>query len=159
MKLLDFLLTEATIDDLAAREKAEGVKEMVAKLVEVEALEKKQLKPVTEAVMARESLGSTGIGKGVAVPHAKHRAVTKVTGLVALSRSGVEFAAIDGELVHLLFLVVSPPDKPAEHLQALERIAVLLRDENLSKFLKRARNREEVAELLAEADQKFGDRS
>ena len=156
MNLLDFLVVEATIDDLTARDKVGAIREMVARLVEVGVLKKEQAKSVTEALMTRESLGSTGIGKGVAVPHAKCRSVEKLTGLVALSRSGVDFAAIDGEPVHVFFLVLSGREQSVEHLRALERIAVVLRDGNFSQFLKRAADHDEIAELLAEADEKFG---
>jgi len=158
MKLLDFLVVEATMDDLTGRDKTGVIKQMVSKLVEVGTLQSAQVRSVTDALLAREKLGSTGIGKGVAVPHAKHRSVGEVTGMVARSRSGVDFGAIDGEPVHVFFLVLSSPDKAAEHLQALESIATVLRDEHFSRFLKRAKDTDEIAELLAEADEKFAKR-
>lgn len=156
MKLLDFLNVDATIEDLSARDKSGAIKEMVEKFVEVGTIKRAQAKSVTEALLDREKLGSTGIGKGVAVPHAKHRSVDKVVGLVALSRSGVDFGAIDGEPVYVLFLLLSGREQSAEHLQALERIATVLRDEHFPRFLKQARNKAEIGDLLAEADVKFG---
>ena len=156
MKLLDFLIVDATIEDLASRDKAGVIKEMVDRLVEVGTVKRTQAKSVTDALLDREKLGSTGIGKGVAVPHAKHRYMDKLVGLVGLSRSGVDFGAIDGEPVYVFFLLLSDREHSAEHLQGLERIATVLRDEHFPRFLKRARNRAEIADLLAEADQKFG---
>ncbi len=156
MKLLDFLVTDATIEDLSAHEKTDAIREMVEKLVEVGVVKRAQAKSVVEALVEREKLGSTGIGRGVAVPHAKHRSVDKVVGMVALSRSGVDFSAIDGEPVYVFFLLLSGREQSAEHLRALERIATVLRDDHFPRFLKQARNRQEIAELLAEADEKFG---
>ena len=156
MKLLDFLIVDATVENLAARDKAGAIKEMVDKLVGVGTVKRTQAKSVIEALLDREKLGSTGIGKGVAVPHAKHRSIEKVVGLVALSRSGVDFGAIDGEPVYVFFLLLSSREQSAEHLQALERIATVLRDDHFPRFLKQAKNKTEIAELLAEADEKFG---
>ena len=156
MKLLDFLVVDATIDNLTAREKSRALEEMVNKLVEAGTLEKGQARAVREALTAREKLGSTGIGKGIAVPHAKIRGIEKLVGLVALSRSGVEFGAIDGAPVYVFFLVLSGREQSSEHLRALERIAVVLRDENFPRFLKRADTKAEIADLLAEADERFG---
>ena len=155
MKLLDFLVVDATIDNLTARDTSGALKEMVSKLVEAGALEKGQARGVNEALMAREKLGSTGIGKGIAVPHAKVRSIEKLVGLVALSRSGVEFGAIDGGPVYVFFLVLSGREQSSEHLKALERIAVVLRDENFPMFLKRAETKTEIADLLGEVDEKF----
>jgi nitrogen PTS system EIIA component len=157
MKLRDFLIVDATVEDLSARDKAGAIREMVDKLVEVGTVKRGQAKSVVEALLDREKLGSTGIGRGVAVPHAKHRSVDKVMGLVALSRSGVDFGAIDGEPVYVFFLLLSSRDQSAEHLQALERIATVLRDDHFPRFLKQAKNKAEIAELLAEADEKFGE--
>ena len=111
---------------------------------------------MTEALLDREKLGSTGIGRGVAVPHAKHRSIDRIVGLVGLSRSGVDFGSIDGEPVYVFFLLLSSREQSAEHLQALERIATVLRDDHFPRFLKQAKNKKELGELLAEADDKFG---
>jgi mannitol/fructose-specific phosphotransferase system IIA component (Ntr-type) len=72
---------------------------------------------------------------------------------VALSHHGVDFAALDGEPVDILFLLISPPNQPGDHLRALENISRHLKDEHFVTFLRRAKTREEVEELLDEADQ------
>jgi len=155
MKLLDFLVADATVEDLAATEKEDVIKELVGRLVSTGELTKRSAAAVTKAIMEREALGSTGIGRGIAVPHAKHAAVKRVIGVLGCSKKGVNFAAIDGEPVFLVFLLISPPDQPGPHLKALEHISGVLRDENFSRFLKRARDKAELLSLLAEADEKF----
>ena len=67
--------------------------------------------------MKREELGSTGIGRGVAVPHTKHPSVDRLIGTVGVSQEGIDFQSLDGEKVHLFFLLVSPPDRPGDHLR------------------------------------------
>lgn len=155
MKLVDFIVPEAIAENLESVGKEDIIREMVGKLVSVGALDKRQEKKIAKAIMEREALGSTGIGRGIAVPHTKHAAIDKVVGSMGRSTEGVDFAAIDGEPVYLIFLLVSPKDKPGPHLEALEHISVVLRDQNFSRFLRNARDKEELMSLLAEADEKF----
>ena len=107
---------------------------------------------IIKAIMKREELGSTGIGRGIAVPHTKHPSVERLIGTVGVSVSGVEFDSLDGEKVQLFFLLVSPPDRPGDHLRALENISRQLRDETFCRFLKQSRNTEDIVQLLEEAD-------
>jgi len=102
--------------------------------------------------MSREELGSTGIGRGVAVPHTKHGSVEELVGTVGVSRHGVDFESLDGEKVYVLFLLVSPLDRPGDHLRALENISRQLRDDRFCRFLKQAKTAEEIRQLLEEAD-------
>ena len=90
---------------------------------------------VSRAILNREELGSTGIGQGVAVPHTRYNKVNHLIGTIALSRRGVEFAALDGEPVDILFLLISPPNQPGDHLRALENISRQLKDEKFVNFL------------------------
>ncbi len=155
MKLLDFLVVEATVDDLEATDKTGVVKELVKKLVAAGRLGERQARGATQAILDREALGSTGIGRGIAVPHAKHSSVKQIVGCLGRSKKGIQFAAIDGEPVYLVFLLLSPTDQPGPHLKALEHISVVLRDENFSRFLRRAKDTQELISLLAEADEKL----
>lgn len=155
MKLLDFLVAGTTVEDLQAIEKEDVIVELVGRLVGEGGLTKRNAGAVVKAIMDRETLGSTGIGRGIAVPHTKHTSVKQMVGCLGRSKRGVSFAAIDGEPVYLVFLLVSPPDQPGPHLKALEHISVVLRDENFSRFLKCAKDKEELMSLLAEADEKF----
>jgi len=104
------------------------------------------------AIVKREELGSTGIGRGVAVPHTKHPSVTKLVGTVGVSAEGVDFDSLDGEKVQLLFLLVSPLDRPSDHLRALENITRQLRDNSFCRFLKQSKTAGDVEHLLLEAD-------
>ena len=96
--------------------------------------------------------GSTGIGRGVAVPHTKHPSVEKLCGAVAVSEAGVDFASLDGDPVHLLFLLVSPPDRPGDHLRALENVSRRLRDDSFCRFLRQSKTADDIWQLLEEAD-------
>jgi PTS system fructose-specific IIA component/PTS system nitrogen regulatory IIA component len=102
--------------------------------------------------MKREELGSTGIGRGVAVPHTKHPSVERLVGTVGISRNGVEFSSLDGEPVQIFFLLVSPPDRPGDHLRALENISRQLRDDTFCRFLKQSKTVQDIEQLLEEAD-------
>lgn len=152
MKFIDFVSRQAINADLAADDKEGVIREMAAGLSRAGTLAAGQLDGIVKAILKREELGSTGIGRGVAVPHTKHPSVEKLTGAVAVSREGVDFNSLDGEKVHLVFLLVSPPDRPGDHLRALENISRQLRDDTFCKFLKQAKTAEDVLLLLEEAD-------
>ncbi len=114
--------------DIKANTKKDVIEEMVGHLVSSGRLPNEQKESVVAAIMTREELGSTGIGRGVAIPHVKHAAVTECTGLIGQSKSGVDFAALDGEPVRLICLLISPPDRPGDHLRMLESVSRTLRD-------------------------------
>jgi nitrogen PTS system EIIA component len=153
MKLLDFVVREAIVVDLQALGKEEAIREMVGSLHRAGRLADNDTESVIRAILSREELGSTGIGQGVAVPHTRHPTLQKLIGTVALSRRGVDFAALDGEPVDIFFLLVSPQNQPGDHLRALENISRHLKDERFVNFLRQAQTRENVVEVLEEADQ------
>jgi nitrogen PTS system EIIA component len=153
MKLSNFVVRDAILVDLQATGKEEAIREIVRSLYKAGQLPETELDSVSRAILSREELGSTGIGQGVAVPHTRHPTVSRLIGTVAISRRGVDFAALDGEPVDILFLLVSPPNQPGDHLRALENISRHLKDERFVSFLRQAKTRELVAELLDEADQ------
>jgi mannitol/fructose-specific phosphotransferase system IIA component (Ntr-type) len=121
-------------------------------LVEAGKIAPGELEGIVKAIMKREDLGSTGIGRGVAVPHTKHPSVDRLVGTVAVSRKGIDFESLDGEPVHLFFLLVSPPDRPGDHLRALENISRQLRDEGFCRRLKASATPADIEHLLEEAD-------
>ena len=125
---------------------------MATALLESGKITEDQRESIVEAILKREELGSTGIGRGVAVPHTKHPSVTELVGTVAVSEQGIDFDSLDGEKVHLLFMLVSPPDRPGDHLRALENISRQLRDETFCRFLKQSQAPADVWQLLEEAD-------
>jgi PTS system fructose-specific IIA component/PTS system nitrogen regulatory IIA component len=152
MKLSDFVVREAILTDLSVGSKEAAIRAMVESLGASGSIKAGEQESIIAAILKREELGSTGIGKGVAVPHTKHPSVDKLVATIALSREGVEFASLDGEDVHILFLLVSPPDRPGDHLRALENISRHLRNDNFCNFLKQASSAQAVVELLEEAD-------
>ncbi len=152
MKFADFVNIDAIRADLQAEAKEEAIREMTGSLVDVGGIAEEDKESIVKAIMTREELGSTGIGRGVAVPHTKHPSVDRVVGTVAVSADGIDFNSLDGDKVQLFFLLISPPDRPGDHLRALENIARQLRDDMFCKFLKQAKTTADVQQLLEEAD-------
>ena len=152
MKFSDFINTKAICAELKAVTKEEAIRELVQALLDAGELDADQYDDIVAAIMKREELGSTGIGRGVAVPHTKHPSVQKLVGTVGVSESGVDFDSLDGERVQLFFLLVSPPERPGDHLRALENISRQLRDETFCRFLKQSKTPEDINQLLQEAD-------
>jgi PTS system fructose-specific IIA component/PTS system nitrogen regulatory IIA component len=152
MKFSDFICKEAIRTQLNANEKEAVIRAMANSLLEAKQVNAKDFESIVEAILKREELGSTGIGRGVAVPHTKHASIDRLMGTVAISSDGVDFDSLDGEKVHLLFLLISPPDRPGDHLRALENISRQLRNDTFCRFLKQAKTPAEVWQLLEEAD-------
>lgn len=118
MKFSDFVSVESIRSSVHATTKEGVIREMTQSLVDSGKIISGELDGIVKAIMKREDLGSTGIGRGVAVPHTKHPSVDRLVGTVAISHDGVDFESLDGEPVHLFFLLVSPPDRPGDHLRA-----------------------------------------
>ncbi|MCA9082501.1 MAG: PTS sugar transporter subunit IIA [Planctomycetaceae bacterium] len=152
MKLTDFVVKQAIIPDLKATTKETVIREMVSSLKNSGNIKAEDEDAVVAAILKREELGSTGIGNGVAVPHTKHPSVEELIATVAISRGGVDFASLDGEDVFILFLLVSPPDRPGDHLRGLENISRHLRSQDFCNFLKQSTTEKDIWELLSEAD-------
>jgi len=152
MKFSDFVATDAIRSHVTASTKEGVIREMAQALVDAGRIAAGDLESIVKAIMKREDLGSTGIGRGVAVPHTKHPSVSRLVGTVAVSPEGIEFESLDGEPVQLLFLLVSPPDRPGDHLRALENISRQLRDDAFCRTLKAAKGPVEIQALLEEAD-------
>src|SRR3990172_2103902 len=123
MKFADFISREAIRADLTAEDKEGVIREMVQTLLDAGRIKADQQDSIVKAILKREELGSTGIGRGVAVPHTKHPSVQRLVGTVAVSSEGIDFNSLDGEKVQLFFLLISPPDRPGDHLRALENIS------------------------------------
>lgn len=152
MKFADFVVTEAVQAHLQASDKQGVIEELVSALAEANAIKEEEKDSIVKAILKREELGSTGIGRGVAVPHTKHPSMDKLVGTVGISPEGVDFDSLDGEKVQLFFLLISPPDRPGEHLRALENISRQLRNDTFCRFLKQSKTVEDIQQLLEEAD-------
>jgi len=153
MRMSDFVVKEAIIPDLKATTKEGVIREMVESLKTASQFKAGDPEDTIKAILKRELLGSTGIGRGVAIPHTKHTSVERLVGTVAISRNGVGFDSLDGEPVHVFVLLVSPQDRPGDHLRALENVSRTLRDDGFVRALRSAATREQIWSLLDESDQ------
>jgi mannitol/fructose-specific phosphotransferase system IIA component (Ntr-type) len=153
MKFADFVCFEATISELQARDRDGAIAELVASLDKAGRLKKGECKAITAEVMKREKEASTGLGKGVAVPHVKHKAFKDVIGVVGQSSAGIDFFALDKQPVYSVILLISPAEDPDKHLQVMETVFRHLQLEKFRKFLRQCRRPEQLEDLLREADE------
>ncbi|MFH0753664.1 MAG: PTS sugar transporter subunit IIA [Candidatus Omnitrophota bacterium] len=156
MKILDFLCPDAVTVDLKATNKKELIDEMVSFMVDSGAFEKKHKVKIIDVLMARESLGSTAIGQGIAIPHGKTDCVDKLVAGLAISKKGIDFDALDGEPVYIFFLLAAPIDSAGPHLKALARVSRLLKDKYFRDSLKAVKDKKEILELVAREDAQLG---
>lgn len=152
MKLRDIIVEGAVVTRLGSAQRDAVIHELMDALIGARAVEASLREELIKAVIERERKGSTGFGKGVAVPHVKHDSAKRVALAVGLSDTGVDFNALDKQPVFSVFMLVSPADNPEEHLQAMEVIFKNLSYEKFRRFLRQASSVEEVLELLDEAD-------
>jgi len=150
MKLLDIVSTGGVVDDLRAETK-EGVLREMSEVVAAD-VPFLSAQALTSILLDRESLGSTGIGDGVAIPHGKVPGLTRLAAVVARSRAGVQFHSLDGKPAHLFFLVVAPEQSAGMHLKTLARISRLLKDARFRRSLLDARDADDLRRILKEED-------
>ena len=153
MKLKEFIVGEAIIPQITASDRDGALRELVTSLAGAGALPAEAVDEVVAALIKREQNGSTGFGKGVAVPHVKHPRVTKMAGTVGRSVNGIDFAALDHQPVYSVVLLLSPENAPQQHLQAMNAVFNNLQKDTFRRFLRQSGTREAIAELLDEADQ------
>ncbi len=153
MKLCDFVVQDAIVANLEATDRNGVIRALVESLAAAKALADEDVDTIAKAAILRENQGSTGFGKGVAVPHVKHVKVPKIMAAIGRSAAGVDFSALDRAPVYTIVLLLSPPDAPDGHLQAMENIFRHLQRDNFRKFLRQAETRESIIDLLKEADE------
>jgi nitrogen PTS system EIIA component len=165
MRLTNFLVRDAIIPNLAASAtgvdsrdqsairavKQQVISEMVSALRKAGYFRDDDLQDIVKAVMRREELGTTGIGHGIAIPHSRHPSVDRLIGTLALARTGLPFESLDSEPVFVFFLLVSPQDRPGDHLRALEAVVRTMRDEEFVRRLRACQTAEEIWALLENA--------
>jgi nitrogen PTS system EIIA component len=153
MKIMDILVQDAVVLDLASTTKAGVLEEMSKALAKaVPALEADRL---LQVLTEREALQSTGIGEGVAIPHGKMAGLDRLVASFARSVKGVDFQSIDGQGTQLFFLLVVPEHSGGQHLKALARISRFFRDAAFRQKLNEAESLEEVFRAIEEEDAKF----
>ena len=152
MKITDFLAKKGIKIGMSSTEKADSLKELVDVLAEVKDIGDK--KSIVKALVESENLGSTGIGQGIAIPHGKTDRVGELVAVLGISSKGVNFEALDGELVYIFFLLVAPKETAGPHLKALAQISRLLRDSYFCELLKRCKTAEEVYDLIHREEDK-----
>jgi mannitol/fructose-specific phosphotransferase system IIA component (Ntr-type) len=124
-----FVVPESVLPELDVQSKDVAIRTMVGSLADAGAIPESEQENIASAVLRREELASTGIGRGVAIPHTRHEAVDRVVATMAYSREGIEFDSLDGLPVHLLLLLVSPSGSPSDHVRALETVSRCLADQ------------------------------
>ncbi len=152
MKMSDFVVTDAILPQLSATQRDAVIEELVDALVAAGAAQKNMRDELIKHILDRENKGSTGFGKGVAVPHVKHAKIKQMAAAIGVSQAGVDFNALDKEPVYSIVLLLSPEEKPDEHLQAMENIFSNLQKDQFRRFLRQATTTDDVTDLLQEVD-------
>lgn len=154
MKIGDFLCAKAVTTELKGTNKIEVIQELVGLLVSAGAVDKKHKAKLIEILMAREALGSTAIGQGIAIPHGKCEYVSKLTAGLGISSKGIDFDSLDGEPAYIFFLLVAPIDSAGPHLKALARISHLLKDRYFRENLKNAKDEKAILKFISLEDER-----
>ena len=153
MKMTDFMVPEAFVPCLKSTERDDVIRELVEALVSAGKVKAEDLGDLVEKLCERERQGSTGIGKGIAVPHVKHPSIETITGTIGRSVEGVNFNSLDKAPVYSVLLLLSPPNDPDKHLEAMEKVFSHLQRDMFRKFLRQAETSTEIVELLKEAEE------
>lgn len=154
MKLIELVPEGAISTSLQSTQRDDVVAEMVDLLIAAGSVDEGARDDLVARVLSREQHNTTGYGRGVAVPHVKETGVNKVSVAIGLSQAGIDFNSLDHQPVYSVFLLLSPLDRPEEHLQAMEAIFKQLSKESFRRTLRQATTAEEVRTLLADADTK-----
>ena len=146
MRLRDILSESSILISLKSDTKKAVLEEMVSVLHEQGLVADKQ--KMLEVLLARESLGSTGIGQGIAIPHGKSSVAKQLVAACGISKNGVDFDALDDDKVYVIFLLAAPEDQASQHLKALARVSALLKDKYFRKALMNAETPQDVLRIL-----------
>jgi len=152
MKIMEFLNKKAVTASLKSADKEGVIRELVDLLAKAEEIKNKE--ELVKALLTRESLGSTGIGQGIGIPHAKSQNVKNLVAAFGLSQRGVNFDSLDGEPVYIFFLLIAPEESAGPHLKALARISRMLKDKYFRELLRKAKDEKEILRVIQEEDAK-----
>ena len=146
LKISEYLKTEAIIMEIKAREKIAAINELVAHMVDKELVQDGE--EFIKALAKRENLESTGIGDGIAIPHARTNAVKDLTLAFARSPKGIDFSSVDGKPSYIIFLIASPESKKSEYILALAKLSRLLRKHAVRDLLRNASDPKEIMDII-----------
>jgi len=152
MKVLDFLDKDAVKADIKSTKKEDVIKELVGLLADTHLIKDKAL--LIKTLMNREALGSTGIGQGIGIPHAKSNCVKELVAALGISKAGIDFDSLDGEPAHIFMLLVAPEDSAGPHLKALAKISRMLKDKFVRDSLISAQDEKAILNIIAHEDRK-----
>ena len=148
MELSDYISERQIVIDLKSTGKKEVLSELLLPLIRLIKISPRSKQKILTALISREKLGSTGIGKGVAIPHVKLDIVKKPLLVIGASSKGIDFDAIDGELVYTVFLILSPKDGGGLHIKLMARLSKVLKDKFLLRKLKNTRTPRQIKETI-----------
>lgn len=153
MRFSDLICSAAVISECEATDRNGVIRELIRSLADQGAIDAEDVETVARSTISRENQGSTGFGKGVAVPHVKHACIKKMIATIGRSSAGVDFAALDRAPVYTIVMLLSPASAPEEHLAAMEKIFRYLQREKFRRFLRQAETTEAILEVIADADE------
>lgn len=148
MRLSDFIVREAVIPSLTSNTKEGVIREMVNSLLSAGRIQPGDVDEIVRAILKREMLGSTAIARGVAIPHAKHSSIKRLIGTIGIHGNGVGFDSKDGSPVHVIVMIVSPEDRPGDHLRALDSVSRALRNEQFVSRIREGGSIEAISQLI-----------
>jgi mannitol/fructose-specific phosphotransferase system IIA component (Ntr-type) len=152
MKLADIVCFDGIVAQLKSKQRDGAIGELVGALAKAGKIPANSADAITKSVVKRENEASTGIGKGVAVPHVKHPMVKEPVAAIGCSAEGLDFSSLDKQPVYSVILLVSPMDNPDKHLQAMETVFRNLQKDDFRRFLRQAQSVEEIREVILDAD-------
>ena len=148
MKLSDYISERQIIIGIKSKKKKDTLKELLDTLIKLKKVSSSSRDEVLLSLLARERLGSTAIGQGIAIPHARLEIIRKPLVVIGLSEKGLDFDSLDQELVNIIFLIISPRELEGIHLKLLATISKLLRDKFFLERLKKSRKIREIKDLI-----------
>jgi len=152
MKLSDYMVADAVVPELAVATRDEAIHALVTALATAGKIEQSSVDGIVEKIIERENMGSTGIGKGIAVPHIKHSSVKDIVGTIGCSQVGIDFKSLDQAPVYTVLLLVSPESDPDKHLEAMENLFSHLSQDSFRKFLRQAHTQNDIVEIIKDSD-------
>lgn len=149
-RMSQMIVAKAFTQITAEADKRSTITSLIQSLANAKKIDLDKVSETVEGTLAREAIGSTGIGHGIAIPHCRTSLVTDIVCAFGTSADGLDFDSLDGEPVHSIFLLLTPPEKKDIHLQLMKSFAGQIRKENFCKFLHQVKTSSELIDLLTE---------